>query len=231
MNHALVHLKRRDELFPEICRIVVECGGFLMAWVGWHDPQTEQLVPVAKWGDDWEYLSTARLYADDRPEGLGPVGVSFRSGTPYICNDFERDPTIAPWRKLAKPTSIRASATFPIRLNQAVVGVFGVYASELDYFQEKEIMLLNGAAADISFALDNFAREEDRLRSEANLRTVQSQFATVVQHLEEGLVVMDAASGGTAVEPRGLENAWSLESGRMDSGHEGARGDLRAVYT
>lgn len=54
------------------------------------------------------------------------------------------NPTIAPWRKLAKPTGIRASATFPIRLNQAVVGVFGVYASELDYFQEKEIMLLNG---------------------------------------------------------------------------------------
>ena len=46
----------REELFQKICRVLGEHGGFHMVWIGWHDPDTQQLVPVADWGDEAGYI-------------------------------------------------------------------------------------------------------------------------------------------------------------------------------
>jgi len=54
-------------------------------------------------------------------------------------------------------TSFRAA--FPIRCNQEVCGSFVVYDSEVDIFRDKEITLLEEAAIDISFALENLDRQ------------------------------------------------------------------------
>ena len=51
-----------------------------------------------------------------------------------------------------------------------MVGVLTVYADEPGYFQDKEIALLTEAASDVSFALDNLLREEERRAAEKTLR-------------------------------------------------------------
>ncbi len=73
INQAIVRKRTRGELFRGVCSLLVEHGGFSMAWVGWRDPETGGLVPVAHAGDEGGYLQTIELYADGVTEGRGPT--------------------------------------------------------------------------------------------------------------------------------------------------------------
>ena len=81
-----------------------------LAWVGWLDSQTRQVIPVAQCGDRLNYLSRATIYADDRPEGQGPTGTAMREARNYICNDFNQDPGTQPWREAAGQAGFRLDA-------------------------------------------------------------------------------------------------------------------------
>src|SRR5688572_6702330 len=78
INQAIVRTHTRDELFGRVCEVLVQHGGFRMAWIGWHEPATHRLLPVAQAGDENDYLKSIEVYADDRPEGRGPSGRAFR---------------------------------------------------------------------------------------------------------------------------------------------------------
>lgn len=167
INQAIVRLPVREELFNRVCQVLVEHGGFRLAWIGWRNPATEQLEPLAVAGDENDYIRKIRVYADDRPEGRGPAGRAFRDGRPYVCNDMFRDSATLPWREEWKRRGFRASAALPVKSGGQVAGVLNVYADEAGIFEEKELALLAEAAADIAFALDNLAREQERRRAES----------------------------------------------------------------
>ena len=167
INQAIVWLRTREELLRRVCQVLVEHGPLRMAWIGWHDAQTQRLMPVAEWGDANAYLRSIEVYADDRPEGRGPSGTAFRERRPYICNDMLNDAATLPWRPWIEQRGFRASAAFPIRQKGEVCAILTLYAQEIGFFRDKEVALLDEAAADLSFALDNLAREDERRHAEA----------------------------------------------------------------
>lgn len=166
VNQSIVRQHDRNALFQEVCRILCEHGGLRLAWIGMRDPGSERISPVADWGDAGGYLKSIEVFADDRPKGRGPTGTAFRTEQPYICNDFFQDPITLPWRSQAEQQGFRASAAFPIRKGGNVCGILTVHAGEIDFFQDEEIALLTEAADDVSFAIDNLAREEERRLAE-----------------------------------------------------------------
>ena len=74
----------------------VETSGFQMAWAGWINSQTLQIEPVAKYGDDQNYLGSIRVYADDRPEGRGPTGTAVAHGPDLRLQRFFNRPAHGP---------------------------------------------------------------------------------------------------------------------------------------
>lgn len=184
VNHAIVLAHGREELFHKICRILVEQGGFRMAWIGWHDPTTRTLAPVAASGDEDDYLRTITVSVDERlPGGQGSIGAAFREVRPYLSNDLLEDPAGPPWRSQAERLGFRASAFLPICENGRVSGALTVYAKEKDFFQDKETALLAEAANDVSFALDNLAREEERKRAEARAHSEKLFSDTMIESM------------------------------------------------
>ncbi len=172
VNQAIVRLPSRAELFEKICQVLVEEGGLKIAWVGWLDPSARALVPVAVRGDDDGYFRNVKIFVG--PEDQGPVETAFREQRPYICNDVANDPVVLSWRSPLQRRGIHAAAVFPIRESGQVAGTLVVYAAEAHFFRDKEIELLSEAAMDVSFALDNLAREQARRRAEnANARALQ----------------------------------------------------------
>ena len=184
INQAIVHLQDRQQLFDRICEIAVEMGGFLLATISMVDEQSQQVIPVAVHGTHAAYLRQAPMYADLRPEGMGPTGQSIRNNRPYICNDFLNDPATLCWREAAMQHGLRSSCVFPIVRNQKACGVFLLYSGEVGYFQEREIQLLEEAAGDLSFALENFDREEKRRQSEY----AAQQLAAIVQSSSDAII-------------------------------------------
>ena len=63
-NQSIVRCSSSEALFPQVCRLAVEFGGMKMAWVGLIDPETQQVKPVASFGDATNYLQDVVVSAD-----------------------------------------------------------------------------------------------------------------------------------------------------------------------
>ena len=209
INQAIVNLKNREDLFTKICRVLVETGKLQMAWVGWLNAQTHQVIQVAQYGDRQNYLSQITVYADDRPEGWGPTGTAIREGRNYICNDFKHDPATLLWRAAAGQAGIQSSACFLIRQGGVICGAVTVYAGETDFFQDKEIKLLEEAATDVSFALDNFTREAARRQAEEDLRWKTAFLEAQVDCSLDGILVVDNR-GKKILQNERMNELWKI---------------------
>ena len=166
LSRSILQKRTREDLFGSVCDVLAKHGGFRLACVGWHDPKTERLLPVAIAGDGIGEIEEVRVYADDRPEGRGPSGRAFRENRPNVCNDMTRDPATMPWRAALARMRLAASAVFPIREQGVVRGTLSVYAEHPGVFRDKEIALLEEAANELSLALDQIVSDEARQRAD-----------------------------------------------------------------
>ena len=191
VNQAIIWTPTRDELLPKVCRVLVEHGGFRIAWIGWRAPDSVGLERVAQWGDQTRVLERLSGHPDGRPDGRGPAGTAFREGRPYICNDVRTDPLASPWRDAALAEGICAIAAFPIREQGLVTGAISVYADEPFVFREREVTLLAEVALDTSFALDNLHREESKRLAEAARRATDERYRTLFDYAPDGIIIAD----------------------------------------
>ena len=238
INQAIVRLRDMDTLFNEACRIAVEDGGFRMAWIGLPDPDGRELRPSAHFGMTQDYLDNIHISLDKDERGRGPTGSAFHEGRYVCCNDIEHDPSMGPWRARALELGYRASIAMPIKVKGVVRGVYSLYASQVDFFNEEEIKLLDELAGDIAFAMEVAEAEAERQRSVERLR----QAAVVFESTGEGVMVTDAEqrihlvnrafseiTGYTEAEVLGKEPA-VLSSGHHDRGFYAALwADLNAA--
>lgn len=152
-NRAVVRLRNRQALLNEACRIAVEEGKFLMAWIGIVDPITHSVHPVAACGYEEGYLSNLSISTDNIPQGMGLTGAAIREGRTLISNDLTADPRMVPFREEAVKRGYRSSASIPITCNEKCIGAMRFYSHELNFFNEQEIHLLQNLVDDICFAL------------------------------------------------------------------------------
>ena len=167
INRAIIWLPTREDLFKKVCQILVDEGGFHMAWIGWNDDETNQLIPVASWGEKNNHLKNIKIYSDDSHEESGLTNAAFLSGEPYIFNDMLDESITDSWRDELVHLGFRASAVFPIQLKDKIGGTLSVYTDQAMFFHDKEIALLTEATGNISFSLENLEREEKRKEAES----------------------------------------------------------------
>jgi PAS domain S-box-containing protein len=180
INQAIVKCVDVDDLLTKVCRALVELGGFQMAWVGWHDPATLEIRIRARWGDAKGYDDDLRIYSDDRPEGRGPTGTAFREDRSLILNDTQREDPSLPWRKAAALSGFRSTAVFPVHLRGERCATLSVHAGSAGFFQAREVTLLEEAARDLSYALENLEREAERRAAEAALARERQLVDTII---------------------------------------------------
>ena len=161
INTTIVRVREVDELFREACRIAVEHGGFIFAWIGKFDANSRQVTPVAQSGRDDGYLAQINLTArEDIPGSCALTAQALTEAKPVICNDIASDERMAALRSEALSRGYRSVVVLPIMLEGKPVGVFVLYAAETGAFDEEEMKLLIEMAGDISFAMDNLKKEE-----------------------------------------------------------------------
>ncbi len=155
INTTIVRTRERQTLFDEACRIAVEHGGFLMAWIGLLDGNGLDITPVAMAGQDNGYLDNIHLTAlVDEPDSCLLLAEALQKDTAVICNDIEADVRMERWRAAALQRGFRSLVVFPLHQDSKLVGVLLLYAPEKGVFDDDEIRLLAEVAGDISFALD-----------------------------------------------------------------------------
>jgi PAS domain S-box-containing protein len=192
INQMIVREKDSQAMLEAACRIATEKGKFRMAWVGMINPTTQILEPIASSGSVDGYLEHVRVDLLDQIQNNGPAARCISSGEHAVCSDIEHDPRYLPWREEALRRDYRSSAGFPLKVDGQVVGVFNLYSSEMAFFDEGEIKLLNELAMDIGFALEVNRREEDRRKAEEELRWRTAFFEAQVDSALDGVLVVDS---------------------------------------
>lgn len=211
INQAIVRIGTREELFEQVCRAIVEYGKFKMAWVGWPDPKTHMVVPVAQFGDEKGYLKKIKVFTDDSPEGKGPIGTCFKEDRTYICNDFLNNIHSLPWKAQATISEFRSITAIPIHMKGKVCGVIAIYSADKGCFGDKEVELLEEAASDLSFGLDQIEKESERRRTEEFLNEAQQRLKLAVGGAHVGLWDWNLLSNAVF-----FSHEWKLQLGYGD---------------
>jgi PAS domain S-box-containing protein len=165
-NEAIVRLQSDARLFEEICRLAVEEGGQIMAWVGMLDPESNEVRLAASAGLDDGYL--AFLERNGIFHYNGPTARAILENSHYINADMADNPVMTPWRDEALKRGYRSSAAFPLRRDGRPVGALTLYSDQVNGFADEIVELFQRLVDDVSFALDFI--EHDRRRRLAELR-------------------------------------------------------------
>ena len=169
-NQAIVRCSTREELFVEICKAAVEAGGMKGAWIGLVDNHSGKVSPVSSFGLEDEDLRRLNVSAKESdPFGSGPTGCAIRYNEAIWSNNSTADPRLVPWWQLVQKTGFLSVGALPLRQRGEVVGNLTLYSMEVGAFDIEVRELLGEMAKNLSFALDNFAWEEERRRNEARI--------------------------------------------------------------
>ncbi len=179
VNQAVVRTQSREDLFPKVCRLVVERGRIDLAWIGWLDPATSRIDTVAFFGKRSEFLDEVTFYAHDLPEGQSNPGKAVREGVPSVCNECLSDNCLHPAMNAPARFGFQSCGSFPLRFQGAVRGVLNLCVADPGFFREREIALLSEVATDVSFALDKIEGDAQRERLKVQFEQ-QSVFLRVL---------------------------------------------------
>ncbi|MEI6305880.1 MAG: PAS domain S-box protein, partial [Deltaproteobacteria bacterium] len=175
-SQAMVHCKNEEELFQQICQATVQFGGMKLAWIGLVDTLSGLVKVAANSGSGNEYLNGIEISVNsDSPFGQGPTGIAIREKHPVWCQNFQVESITSPWHDRAKKYGLRASASLPLYRNGEAVGALTIYSGDTDFFDEDNRNLLVDMSRDISYALDNLAREIDRKKMEDERLALERQ--------------------------------------------------------
>jgi two-component system cell cycle sensor histidine kinase/response regulator CckA len=209
-DQAIVRATDRDSLFRDFCRIAVEDGGFMLAWVGLVDAETGRVKMAATHGATG-YLDDIRISTSDEPAGEGPTGKSIREGTYYISNDFLNDPCTRPWHERGRAYGIRSSASIVLKHEEEVIGALTLYADEKDFFDQQQVELIRQMAMDVSFALGNLEREKRLRESEEKFRTLFEESKDVIYIMSADQRLVDINRAGCELFGYSKEELLSLD--------------------
>jgi len=194
-NQAIVRCQNESELFPVLCRDVIHFGGMKMAWIGVVNDQGH-IEPVASYGVGTEYLEELNVSVDaNLPQGQGPSGIAAREDKPFWCQDFQHDPATAHWHARGAQFGWGSSAALPLHRKGKVIGLFSVYSSDANAFDEAAQNLLIEMAMDISFALDRFVDEAERLTTLAALSESEERYRTAFRTSPDAINITRVSDG------------------------------------
>ena len=154
MNDALLRAKTEEELLTEYCRIVVEVGGYRMAWVGFAEQGPEKrIVPVAHYGHEDGYLKLINLTWADKESGQGPTGGCIRTGEICVSRDVATDPMMAPWREEALKRGYLSTIAIPFRQFEGNLACLSAYGVRVSRWSDAERRLMNQVGSALGFGI------------------------------------------------------------------------------
>ena len=193
-NEALVRCSSEPELLKEMCRLIVEDGGYRMAWVGVAERDPEKSVtPVAWAGEAGHYLTTNRFSWADEPHGRGPIGRAVRSGEPHVSMDLRDDPNMVPWVDEASKCGFASALALPLKNASGVFAALMIYSAEPAAFDRDELTLLQELAQNLAFGVQSL---RDREAHEALNRRWRSGFEATVAAIASTLEMRDPYTAG-----------------------------------
>jgi PAS domain S-box-containing protein len=195
-NEALVRAYDESTLLNDICRIIVDCGGYRLAWVGFAKGDSrDSIFPIANAGIDGDAFRQT-IWGDDAA-GLGPNGMAIHTGGADVKSCACENPRLNFWKQRASNHGFASSIALPLAEGNRVFGALNIYAVEPDAFNMEEIQLLSGLAKDLAFGIVALRLKGEHEKTAAELAASERKFRTLFETAAEGIVIGDAKTKRT----------------------------------
>jgi PAS domain S-box-containing protein len=181
MNSALLHAKTEEELLSEYCRIVVEVGGYRMAWVGFAEEGPEKrILPVAHYGHEDGYLKLINVTWADTERGQGPTCRCIRTGEICVSRDVATDPVTEPWREEALKRGYMSSIAIPFRQFEGEKACLTAYGVRVSRWSDAERRLMNQVASALGYGITTLRTAVAKAQHQESLRVSLEQTIEVI---------------------------------------------------
>jgi diguanylate cyclase (GGDEF)-like protein len=174
-NEAIMRAKSRPQLFEMVCEAAANGGKFTSTTISLANPASDFLDIAAVAGPTAETTRNVKVsISAARPEGRGLSGAAFRSRQPCISNDYLADQGASAFHAIIRGDGAKSGAAFPLLIRGRAVGVMLFLSAEKDTFTPEFVELLQRLADNVSFALENFDRADEKTKADARIEYLAS---------------------------------------------------------
>ncbi|MBG0776648.1 MAG: GAF domain-containing protein [Desulfovibrionaceae bacterium] len=193
-NQCLARAQSEGELLRDVCRVIVETGGYELCWVGYAVPGENRL----EWSSGWSAEGPARpadlAWCDMRLD-RGATGQAWRTGRAGVDVEAPRTGEYRPWYGEPRRRDAGATIALPLREDGEPFGMLrihapkaahaakAVHASAAKAFDEEEVALLTRLADNLSYGIANQRLSRDRRDALEALRRSNDQLAMLLESL------------------------------------------------
>ncbi|HZD57766.1 MAG TPA: HD domain-containing phosphohydrolase [Anaerolineales bacterium] len=175
-NQVLVRTTEERNLLEKICRVIVQEGGYHVAWVGYSGPDDPKSIrTVAQAGLEDHPIGTIESSGPDGTENQDPAGTAIRTGNPVLVTDMRSHPQPGPWYFRALESGAVAGIALPLHANGTAIGVLNICSKEIDSFHNEQVKLLSELAEDLAFGIVTLRmRAEHQIAAEKIERQIKN---------------------------------------------------------
>ncbi len=217
VNEALVHIPDPRQLAQEVCKIMIQEGGFVMAWIGFENPTTATVDTVFASGAVDEFFGKVRLLSEDVPNGHGPTVTTLKKGKYTICNDIQAFPGLNMWEDDAIHKGYRSAAAFPISTGKTSRGALTLYSFDKNFFCETEINLINGISEEISFVFKTMEMLDNSRQVQEDMEISEHRLTEIINFLPLATFATDT-SGSVIIWNKAMEKLTAVSADQV-TGH------------
>lgn len=191
-NHHLIRAEDEHSLTQDFCSVLVEEGGYRMAWVGYaENDEARSIRPIAYAGLEIGYLENLNLTWADTDSGSGPGARCIREQTVVVTRDIANDPQFVFWRDEAAKRGYASSIALPLKIGSGTLGFLGLYSERIDAFDEEELGLLTEAADDLAYGITALRERRDRKQATETLREREELVQLLLDSTAEAIYGID----------------------------------------
>ncbi len=212
-NEAVLRATTEEELYADICRVIVDAGGYRMCWVGVPEDDDRKTVrPVAHAGHEDGYLQAVGVVWAESPNGRGPAGMAIRERRIVVGRDFTSEPALAPWKEEALRRGYRSVTALPLVQEERNQAVIVMYSPDVTAFSRHELRFLKQLTRDVAFGVSAIRRRAAQARQGRDLEAMgealkvsEARLRTYFEASPLALFVGDSRGRFVDCNPAGLD--------------------------
>ena len=174
-NEAIMRAKSRAELFELVCEAAANGAKFTSTSIAMVNASSDFFDVMAVAGPRAAPTRKVRAsHSAAHPEGRGLSGTAFRSRQACISNDYLNDERFSTFHAVIRNDGAKSGAAFPLLVGGQAVGIMLFLSAEKDTFTPEFAELLQRLADNVSFALENFDRADEKTRADERIEYLAS---------------------------------------------------------
>ncbi|WP_404355360.1 PhnD/SsuA/transferrin family substrate-binding protein [Methylotuvimicrobium sp. KM1] len=197
-NTTLVHAQQEQTLMNDICRILIDSGGYRFAWVGYAEHDDRKTIrPMAFAGGDFDFITSAELSWADDAGGRNPAAYAIRNKETFILKDIVNNShDFAPsWREGALGYGYASVIALPLISDGETLGAITLDSAEPDAFDQAELRLLEEMAGDLAFGIRALRIRQEREHAESVLKIAENRYEELYENAPNAYVSVAPQNG------------------------------------